>query len=381
MAKKKTKASALKKKTVSKKATSKKKVAGKKVTTLKKTTKNVVSKRKVKIGVFGGTFNPIHYGHLNSAETVQEKLKLKKLILIPNFQNPLRAKVEGPTPEERLEMVRMMLPNLNQMGEKFDVSDIEVNKKSPSYMIDTLKDLQKEMPNADLHLIIGADQLNQFDQWKDFEKVLKIANLIVTSRPGVTLPMYKEDLPTWLMDRLKSFRGLGGNFKTGKKLIFIKLEDMEISSTEIRQRIRRNDDVSRFTPSTISDYAIQHGIYSRLGAKISDYQTLTEFCAEVLKDKGGINVLGFDVRHLEQPSEYTLVSSGTSSRHTLSLADYVSKSVRDKFGVYPQAREGLQEARWIVLDYGQLIVHLFYDYVRNEYKIEDLWREGRRLEL
>ncbi len=379
----KTKKKSAKKKVTKKTAT--KKVATKKATkkaAKKKATKKAVSKGpKIKVGVFGGTFNPIHYGHLNSIETVCEKLNFDKMVIVPNFQNPLRAKVEGPTPMERLEMVELVLPTLNQNEEKFEVSDIEVQNENPSYTIETLKELKKEMPNADLHLIIGADQLYQFDQWKDFEGILKIANLVVTSRPGSKLPLFKDDLPTWIADRLKNFRGLGGTFKSGTKLFFVKLKDLEISSTEIRNRIRRGADVSQYTPTLISDYAKGHEIYNRLGAKISDYERLTEFCAELLKEKGGLNVMGFDVRHLDQASEYTLVSSGTSTRHTLALAEHLSQAVRDEFSVYPQAREGMQEARWIVLDYGQLIVHLFYDYVRSEYNIENLWEKGHRLNL
>lgn len=373
MAKKTTKKAAKKTtKKVASKTTTKKAVSAK---------KKVSGGRKIKVGVFGGTFNPIHYGHLNSVETVRERLALKKVILVPNYQNPLREKVEGPTPEERMEMVQLMLPQLNQNGEYFEVSNVEVKRKSPSYTIETLVDLQKQIPGADLHLIIGMDQLPQFDQWKDFDKILRCAQLVVTSRPGSDFPLMKEDLPTWLVDRLKSFRNGKGTLKSGKKVVFVELTDMDISGTEIRQRLRRGGDVSKYTPTMIADYVNEHGIYNRLGAKVQDYGKFTEFCASILKEKGGLNVVGFDLREMEQPAEYSLVSSGTSSRHTAALAEYVSKAVRDEFGVYPQAREGVQEARWIVLDYGQLIIHLFYDYVRNEYRLEDLWRDGRRMEL
>ena len=95
----------------------------------------------------------------------------------------------------------------------------------------------------------------------------------------------------------------------------------------------------------------------------------------------GINIQAFDVTNIEQPTDFTIVCSGTSSRHVLSLMDYVSQGVKDEFGVYPQGLEGTEDGRWVIVDYGGLMVHIFYDFIRNEYQIEDLWREGKRIEL
>ena len=111
-----------------------------------------------KIGVFGGTFNPIHYGHLNRLETVQQALNLDLVYLMPAAKNPLRANVEGPLPEARLEMLNIAADMLNQNTPKFVVRDDEIKRGGASYTIDTLKALKKER-DADYHLVVGADQL------------------------------------------------------------------------------------------------------------------------------------------------------------------------------------------------------------------------------
>lgn len=332
-----------------------------------------------KIGLFGGTFNPIHYGHLNSMESVAEKLKLDKVLVIPACQNPLRAKTEGPTPQERLQMAKLAVGTLD--GDLIQVSDNEIKRGGDSYTIDTLKELSKEHASADFFLIIGGDNLNSFDGWKDFEDIISMSNIVFTSRPGNELPKTERRLPSWLKDRLGDFDLNTGLFKTGKTLHFVQLDDVDISSTEIRRHARRGLDVRKYTHPVVDDYIKEHQIYDRVGKKIPDFVEFTKYCAKILDDKGAINIQAFDVSKIEQPTDYTIVCSGTSSRHVLSLMDYVSHGVKDDFGVYPQGLEGNQDGRWVIVDYGGLMIHIFYDFIRNEYQLEDLWREGKRIEL
>jgi nicotinate-nucleotide adenylyltransferase len=94
-----------------------------------------------------------------------------------------------------------------------------------------------------------------------------------------------------------------------------------------------------------------------------------------------LNVKGFDLRPTTAPTEFSLVASGTSTRHTAALAEGVLSAVKEEFNVFPQSVEGMAEGRWVLLDYGSLIVHVFYDFVRQEYRLEELWREARDLEI
>jgi nicotinate-nucleotide adenylyltransferase len=358
---------------------------------IKATTKKIAAidrtpkvKKTEKVGIFGGTFNPIHYGHLNSLELVQKELNLNRVFVVPTAKNPLRDKVEGPRAEHRLEMTKRALPLLNQdpnIEPVFVVKSDEVERGGTSYTIDTLKEFAKENPKSDFYLIIGADQLENFNQWKDYKTVLKLAHLVVTSRPGMTLPTNKKEMPKWLADLLKSFKNQKGSLTTGMKLQFVALNDVDVSATLIRRKIRNNENVSQLTPSVVVDYVKAEGLYKGVENRIGNFKDFTQLCVKLLEEKGGLTILAYDLTQLEQPTEFAIATSGTSTRHAKALAEHITHTIKDLYGVYPQSTEGIQEGRWIVLDYGSLMVHVFYEYVRNEYRIEEIWRQGKVLNL
>jgi nicotinate-nucleotide adenylyltransferase len=332
-----------------------------------------------RVGIFGGTFNPIHYGHLNSIENVLALARLDEIWVVPNRQNPLKELIAGPTAENRLQIVRLALSTLDE--NKFKVRDDEILREGPSYTVDTLEKLTKEYPDTEFVLILGSDQLVDFDRWKNYKHILEITSLIVTSRPGSTLPQTKNELPKWLSAQTKAYRSNHIVLKTAREVQFIQLPDIEVSATEIRRKIRRNENVSNLLPSTVADYLIRNKIYEKAEVLVADYAEFTRFCAQVLNDKGGIDVHGYDVRELVQPSEFTLVASGTSTRHTRALCEHVIFEAKNKYGITPQGTEGLQEGRWVIVDYGSLMIHLFYDFVRSEYHIEDLWAAAPQIEI
>ena len=115
--------------------------------------------------------------------------------------------------------------------------------------------------------------------------------------------------------------------------------------------------------------------------RIGDFKQFTEFCADVLFSKKGINVRGFDLTGVAAPSEYTLIASGTSTRHAAAMAENVVMAVKEEYNLHPQSVEGIDEGRWVLVDYGSLIIHLFYDFVRQEYNLETLWKQGKDLGL
>ena len=144
-----------------------------------------------KVGVFGGNFDPFHYGHLNSMLTVAEKFGLNEMRAVPAFISPLRVQTQGSSPVHRLEMLRLGLRGHENL---IRVDTQEMERGGVSYTIDTL-DAYKENGDKDLHLIIGMDQFLKFDQWRSFDRILTDADLVVTSRPGLELPYSMEDWP------------------------------------------------------------------------------------------------------------------------------------------------------------------------------------------
>lgn len=328
----------------------------------------------MRIGIFGGSFNPPHMGHLNSLQTVLKKAGLDQVRIVPAAQSPLKIPIEGPTPEQRLEMTKLAIQG---WGDAFVVDDQEIKRGGTSYTIDTVQALRKDHKAEDLYLILGMDKLEELEHWRNAAELIKETNLIITSRPGFHFPQSQEELPAFIRKEVADFDFNFIELKTGRNIQFLKLEDVQISATEIRKWIRIGKNVSRQIPLSVENYIKENKIYQTVGAKIKDYADFTKFCANALFSRKAINVRGFDLREMSAPSEFTLVASGTSTRHASSLAENLMRSVKEEFNIFPQNVEGVDEGRWVVVDYGSLIVHVFYDFVRQEYSIENLWRTAK----
>lgn len=332
----------------------------------------------MRVGIFGGSFNPPHMGHINSLVTVQKKAGLDKVHVVPASQNPLKMEVEGPSAEQRLELVKKAL---STYGKQFVVDDQEIKRGGLSYTIDTVINLRKEVEPEDLFLIIGADQFDEFSQWKDYQKILTEANLVVTTRPGWEIPQEAEELPEYLKALVAEYDFNFIELKTGRNVQFIRLQDVEVSATEVRKLLRTGRPVDKVLPLSVESYIREHKLYRPIGDRVGDFAKFAEFCGNILFSKKGIQVRGFDLTGLAAPTEFALIASGTSTRHAVSLAENVVQAVKEEYNVLPQSVEGVEEGRWVLIDYGSLIVHVFYDFVRQEYSLEKLWKDGKDMNL
>jgi len=329
-----------------------------------------------RIGIFGGSFDPIHYGHLNSMETVAERLNLDKIKAIPTCKSPLRPQTQGATVEQRLEMCRLGVRELEHLVE---IDEVEIKRGGVSYTVDTLKSLKQAEPDAQFFLIIGLDQLAKFGEWKEYEEILNRADLVVTSRPGMEFPYSLEKLPAAIRSHVGDFDGRQVLLKNGHTIHFVQLQDVEASATEIRKKIRLGQSIQHLVPLSVDNYIEKNHLYESVAKNIGDFKKFTVFCAQHLKEKGGISVRAFDLTNLDAPTEYSLIASGTSTRHATSIAESLVKEVKKEYNIWPLSIEGVSEGRWVVVDYGSLIVHSFYDFVRNEYRLEKLWENGTEI--
>ncbi len=327
----------------------------------------------MKIGIFGGSFNPPHMGHLNAIQTVAKKAGLGKVHVIPAAQNPLKTPVEGPSAEQRFELTKLAF---NQYGEAFFVDDQEIKRGGLSYTIDTIVEMRKTYEANDLYLIVGADKFEELAQWKDYQKILSETNLIITTRPGYDMPESLDEMPAYLKPFVAEFDFNFIELTTGRSIQFITLRDVELSSTEVRRWLRTGKPVEKHLPLAVETYIKEHKLYRNIGERIGDFTKFTAFCADVMFSKKGINVKAYDLSRMSAPSEYVVIASGTSTRHAAAMAENVVAAVKEQYNVLPQSVEGIDEGRWVLVDYGSLIVHVFYDFVRQEYSLENLWREG-----
>jgi nicotinate-nucleotide adenylyltransferase len=329
-----------------------------------------MSAPKFKIGVFGGNFDPFHMGHLGSMRTVQETLSLAKILVVPAFESPLRSWSESSSVEDRVSMAKLGVQGFEP---ELEVDQREVQRGGTSYTVDTLQSLRKEHPEAHLHLIVGMDQFEKFHLWKDYQAILELADLVVTSRPGVDWPQGLADWPPPLVELVEDLSARQALLKSGGMIHFVQLKDLDISASDIRRRLRSGQSIKGLVPEPVERYIFERELFQGVKKSIGDFAAFTTFCESVLKDKGAIRPETFDLRKKQMPSEFVLVTSGTSTRHASSLAEHVVREVKREYGVWPQSVEGQSEGRWVAVDYGSLILHVFYDFVRQEYRLEDLY--------
>lgn len=207
------------------------------------------------IGILGGTFDPIHMGHLRMALELHDTLDLTKVHLIPCYQ-PVHRKMPMASPAQRLEMVQCAIMNEPVLV----ADDREIRRKNPSYTIDTLLELRQEMPNTPLCLIIGIDAFLSFTSWHRWKEILDLSHLIVAHRPHYQLPLtgIVADL---FKERLQSeIAYIHENAAGG--ILFRPITQLEISATDIRKQIAMGRNPRYLLPNSVYDYIKQHGTYS-----------------------------------------------------------------------------------------------------------------------
>ena len=208
------------------------------------------------IGIFGGSFDPIHNGHLRAAIEVLQRLELEKILFIPCQQHAF-GKIFHATAAQRLTMLQLAI----QAQEKFSIDARELNRTGISYTIDTLIELRAENPDAQHSLIMGMDALLTFQKWQRWEEILTLANIITISRPGVTAIAATTilDLPSadYICTDIQEFK----QSETGK-IFLLSAPLLEISATYIRTEVTMNKNIRYLVPDAVADYIKTEKIYS-----------------------------------------------------------------------------------------------------------------------
>lgn len=187
-----------------------------------------------RIGVLGGSFDPIHNGHLLAAAEVAARLQLGKVIFVPAGQQ--WQKNTKTSAQNRLEMVELAIAG----NPIFDVSTVDIDRSGPTYTVDTLQDLTRLNPGAKLVFIGGADAIAGLDSWKSASQLLELADFVAVTRPG-----YEFRLPA-VAD---------GNIET------MEIPALDISSTEVRNRIAAGKSLAGLVPDAVNDYIVSHKLY------------------------------------------------------------------------------------------------------------------------
>lgn len=209
-----------------------------------------------RIGIFGGTFNPIHLAHLRSAEEVRAVQRLDRILFIPSAAPPHKRKYSLVSAEHRLAMVRLAIAG----NPYFKVSTIEIDRPGRSYSVDTLRALHSRTPGVSFAFIMGFDAFREIDTWKEYERLFELADLIVTSRPPMGEPELRRFLPVAVRAQF-CYRLHQLTHRTGNRIIFQRISDLDISASAIRQRLSRGFSIRYLVPPAVERYIARHGLY------------------------------------------------------------------------------------------------------------------------
>lgn len=199
-----------------------------------------------KYGIMGGTFDPIHFGHLVIANEVLAKYKLDRIIFVPTG-NPPHKSTEGMTDVYHR---YMMVQFATMTNPQFYVSNIEVYKKEVCYTVETIRELKKKYKDAEFYFITGTDAVLELPTWKSPKEILELCKFIAVNRPGYVTDSYEEKIKVLM----KKYGGI---------IESIKAPQLQISSTDIRERICNNKPTKYLLPENVEQYILKNQLYKR----------------------------------------------------------------------------------------------------------------------
>ena len=219
----------------------------------------------MKIGLFGGTFDPIHWGHLRSAEEVREAFRLDRIHFIPAAVPPLKRKAATTPALDRLAMVRRAIAG----NPAFAVSDVELRRPGKSFSIDTLRYFRRRRPKDALYFILGMDAFHDIGMWKDFQELFSLSHFIITSRPDCGELFKLGDIPVaarklFCYDLQKN----AYRHRSGTRLHYFKLTDIAISASDIRFRVKAGKSIRYLVPPAVERYIRRRGLYRGKGRNV-----------------------------------------------------------------------------------------------------------------
>jgi nicotinate-nucleotide adenylyltransferase len=210
---------------------------------IKKSNFHKAGSEKINIGIMGGTFDPIHYAHLATAEYIRETYNLDKILFIPTGNPPHKSKLRTDK-IDRYNMV--LLATMN--NDNFVVSDMEINRNNRTYTVDTLKELHKTYSNANIYFITGADAICDMESWKNVWENFELATFIAANRPGISSIQTKE--------KIKNLKD-----KYNADIRSVNVPSLDISSTYIREHIKVGKSIKYLIPENVERYIYENKIY------------------------------------------------------------------------------------------------------------------------
>ena len=315
------------------------------------------------IGIYGGSFDPVHLGHIRVARYLLETGGLQRILLMPAFEHPLGKSL---TPFEHrwqmLERATMSHPDI-------ELSDLERELGGVSYTIELLRALDDRFGTGMYCFIAGMDNLNTFFLWKEWQEVIRNWNILFTTRAEMeaeqdTLNELSRAAGRPIPDLAvipRDFSGPG----------IFRVPDWPIASRIIRKMLLNGKSPSDMMDSKVLDYINDQHLYKNGEVRMDLLATITGAGEE----KKAENISVLKVTELTTIADHFVIMNGTSRTQNQAIADEILRQVKQK----PLSMEGYDLAEWILIDFGEVIVHVFSEEKRAFYNLESLWADAEKL--
>ncbi len=325
----------------------------------------------MKIAFFGGSFNPPHLGHMNLGLQILEHRLADRVLFVPAWIPPHKDSAGMASFEDRLEMLRGMTSEIPG----FAVSAIERERGGISYTVDTLDLLSRREPENEYLLLIGSDSLMSLHSWHEAERLVSSYGILCYPRPGFPVDPFL----------LKQYWS-GNNLQ---KLLSAERKDLPVlavSSTELRRNLSERRLTEGLLNDKVSDYIDQRSLYCmNHDPEVKEYSVpttaeLADYCAEIAYDRKAKDIVKLDLSQYSSVAEVFLICTGTSSPHLRAITEKIRRSVLDRYNIRSANQDGSPESHWMILDFGNVMVHVFTEETRELYQLENLWSEAPREE-
>jgi len=311
------------------------------------------------IAIFGGSFNPVHKGHIEIVRQLLLQKKVSRVIIIPAYQNPLKTEPPLLPNPLRWEMLQAAFVQLTQV----ELSDFELSRPQPSYTYQTLLHFQQRYPQDQLYLVLGEDAFQTLPQWTRVDEILRLSRILVFPRPSQRKTGSEDSVNPAYAGRVE----------------WLDAVIPDISASVIRQHgIDQLESSGWLPPEVLALWRRYHLTLSKSLPMQTD--RLIPMIHQVITQMKAHHPIQFDLSAHSALTDFVLICDGTSTVHVRGIADQLVMTLK-KQGFLPRGIEGHEQGQWILLDYGEIVIHLFLEATRQYYRLEEIFQGYPSLQL
>jgi nicotinate-nucleotide adenylyltransferase len=337
----------------------------------------------LKIAILGGTFDPPHYGHLRTALEIKEIFNADEVWFIPSAYPPHKDNKQITPYFYRKKMLELALKDFDF----FVLQDIESSLPRPSYTINTIKELKKLYPDNTYYLIIGSDAFKEIEKWKSGNEIIDNCNLVIVVRDLIDEELVLKNKETVFKDTplIKIdpfyFTSLSQDISEQNVIYYVSVTHLEISSEKIRKLSRENHLPTYLTPENVIEYINKFRLYDQQrynnNAVRPESSILLNDIAQIILENKGKNVITIDLtENYSDFADYFVICDANSTKQINGICDKIDEELSQN-KIYARGIEGKEEGTWMLMDYGDIIVHIFNRDTRANYDLEGLWNKAK----